>query len=496
MDNLAVQDFNDLNYGSEVSGDYSRQDLEMLYKAMSAGAITGRETNNLLDASGAPLKVESLENTMKILTSSPKHTPFFVEMVKKPATNTIEEYNQLVSLGNFDGGFTEEGELPEAVDSIYRRKAQKVKYFGMTGGVTLPMQLVTTGSGISNMIAAEVKNKAQKLLELMERYVGFADERIIPQHFNGLLTQHETESGYPTLSSYYSSDIVVDCGGSVLTTEHIEHGVATSLENLGLADTLIGPPAVFSNFVTRYHSNTRILPVPQMVRDGVFGQRVNEIITQNGGVRILQSNFFRNGLPRIATQPASSPKAPTAPTTVTASAVNSSFSKIRTSEIGDYYYGVTAVNRFGESPLTLVSAIVSPIAGQAVDLTITPSVGSAYAPTGFNIYKTVVDAPNNAVKFYKVLSVPVASLATGFDGGAAGVVRDNFYHMPATDQAWMPEWDGDQVFAFKQLAPMMKVNLAVTGQISRFMVLLYGTPILYAPMKTIRFINIGRTLPS
>lgn len=482
-----------------MAGGYSQQDVEMLYKAMSAGSITGRETNNLLDASGSPLKVESLENTMKILTAQPKHYPIFSKVTKKPATNTVEEYNQLVSFGEFDGGFTVEGELPESADSVYRRKSQLVKFLGVVGGVTHPMQLVSTGSGVANMIAQETKNKANLVMQMMEQYFPFADSRIVPEHFNGLLPQHETESGYATYNDYMTSEHVIDCKGNVLTDTVIENGVETTVNNFGVANTLMGPPSVFSKFVTRYHDKKLINPVPSMVRDGVFGQRVNEIITQNGGVEIMQSNFFRNSMAlggKRKTSLASSSKAPAAPSSLTAAATTGAdaLSKIRTGEVGDYFYAVASKNRFGESALVLTT-LTAVGAGKSVDLTITPGTG-AYAATGYVVYKTKVNPANDSVAFYKLFEVSAASIGAGYDGGGEGVVRDRFRWMPGTDQAYLVEWDSDQIFSFKQLAPMMKMNLAITAPISRFMVLLYGTPILYAPRKTVRLINIGSNLPS
>ena len=70
---ISLADYASLGDGAQTAGNYSEQDVQELLKAMSAGEITGRETTNLLDASGAPLKVESLENTLKILTNTPKH---------------------------------------------------------------------------------------------------------------------------------------------------------------------------------------------------------------------------------------------------------------------------------------------------------------------------------------------------------------------------------------------------------------------------------------
>lgn len=488
-----LNDTLDLGVGSSVLGNYSSEDVATLLKAMSAEHITGRETTDLL-TSGSVLKVESLEQTQKILVAQAKHMPLFARIAKLPAKNTVEEYNQLVSYGNLDGGFISEGETPESSDSQYTRKAQLVKYLGVVGGVTHQMQLVDL-NGVPNMIAAMTRNKSMEIMQLMERYLPFGDSRVIPENFNGFFQQHEVNSGYSTYDAYMNSEHVIDCHGKVLTDTDVENGSLVTVNNYGLGNVLVGPPEVFSNFVTRYHDKKWIQPVPQQVRDGVFGQRVNEIITQNGGVEVMQSNFFKNRTQKTAVTSASSLKAPAAPTSVTAAAVTDSLTKAGVNGAGDYFYAVAAKNKFGESALTFVTGLVSVTSAQAVNLTITPGAGT-YSPTGYAIYKSEINPvhPQGTVVMHKVFEVGVEQVATGYDGGAAGVVRDRLRFIPGTDQAYLVEWDSEQVFSFKQLAPLMKMNLAVTGPISRFMVLLYGTPIVYAPKKTVRYINIGKAL--
>lgn len=493
IQDVALQDY---AVGTQFGGDYSQQDVEMLYKAMAAGQITGRETTDLQDVSGAPLKVESLENTLKILVNRPKHTPFFYRIAKKPATNTVEEYNQLVSYGNLDGGSILEGELPENSDSIYVRKAQLIKYFGVVGGVTHQMQLVQTGSGVANMIATETKNKVELMTKILEHFLPFADSRKVPTEFNGFFAQHETESGYPTLDAYTDSEIVIDMRGSVLTDTAIERASLGVVENYGIADMLITNPRVLSNFVTRYHSNKRILPIEQQVRDGVFGQRVSKIETQNGTVETMQSNFFRFSTKKTLSSTATSSKAPSAPV------ADSDAPKTAASDAtnrwanftGDYYYAVSAKNRFGESALTVLGeSVVSVSAGNSVDLKFTAGVSSPEAVTCYCIYRSKKNPTGTAAQtnFYKIFEVPAADLTKGYDGASAGLIRDKNRYLPDTDQAMLVEWDPDQVLAWKQLAPMMKMNLAIIAPISRFMVLCYGTPMLYAPKKMVRFINIG-----
>lgn len=497
MNNISLQDYASLGLGQAFGGDYSQQDVAALYKAMSAGQITGRETNNSDTASGAALKVESLENTLKVLTNTPKHTPFFYRIAKKPATNTVEEYNQLVSYGNFDGGFTLEGELPESSDSIYRRKSQLVKYLGVVGGVTHPMQLVNTNSGVANMIAQETKNKVELMTKMIEGYLPFADSRIVPEHFNGFFAQHMIDGGYATNANYFDSEIVVDLRGSVLTDTAVENGSLAVINNYGIANMLISSPRTFSNYVTKYHSKKLIMPVAEQIKDGIFGQRVKEIVTQNSDVETMQSNFFKFSIPKTTATGASSAKAPAAPVadvSAPAAAIDDATNKF-TGFTGDYYYGVTAKNRYGESALTplTASALLSIAAGKGVDLKFTAGNGVAEAATGFCIYRSEKNPTSTlaGTTLYKLFEVSAVELAQGYNGAGPGLVRDLNQWLPNTDQAMLVEWDADQVLAWKQLAPMMKMNLAITAPIQKFMVLCYGTPMLYAPRKMIRFINIG-----
>ena len=493
---ISLADYANMAGGTQFSGNYSEAEFAELYKAMEAGQITGRETADRLDASGAPLKVESLENTLKILTNTQKHTPFFYRIGKKPATNTVEEFNQLVSYGGLEGGSLLEGELPENSDSIYRRKAVHVKYYGVVGGVTHPMQLVKTGSGVANMMAQEVKNKVALMTKILEGKLPFADSRKIATDFDGFFAQQEMGGDFTSMDDYQNSEVVVDCRNQVLTDTAVEKASLGVVNNYGIADMLISSPRTFSRFVTKYHNRKLIMPVPEQVRDGIFGQRVTEIVTQNGGVEIMQSNFFRFSNMKTTVMPATSAKAPSAPVadaSAPAAAVTDALNRFA-DFTGDYYYAVSAKNRFGESAITVLGTnLVTVAAGQSVDLKFTAGTGAPNAVECFCIYRTKanpVGTPEQS-QFYKIFEVSVAELNAGYDGAAAGSVRDRNRMLPDTDQALLVEWDSDQVLSWKQLAPMMKMDLAIIAPVMRFMVLCYGTPELYAPRKIVRFINIG-----
>jgi hypothetical protein len=63
--------------------------------------------------------------------------------------------------------------------------------------------------------------------------------------------------------------------------------------------------------------------------------------------------------------------------------------------------------------------------------------------------------------------------------------------MAATSKAFIGELT-PQVVAAKQLAPLMKMDLATVAPSIRWMILCYLTFILYAPKKWVKIINIGR----
>ena len=83
------------------------------------------------------------------------------------------------------------------------------------------------------------------------------------------------------------------------------------------------------------------------------------------------------------------------------------------------------------------------------------------------------------------MEVPAQSVNAS---GETAVVDKNFT-MPNTYTAFMGEFT-PEVIAFKQLAPIMKMDLALLGPAYRWMILLYGVPQLYAPKKWMKFVNI------
>ena len=473
-----------------VFGGSNMEELNQLNKALEAGSISGRETTDLSTASGAPLKVESLDKTLKHLTFKENDIALWKTVPKKSAYNTVEEYNQLASYGTNRGGFYNEGELPNEEDSLYVRRAQLVKFMGVVKSVTHPMTLVNNMVG--NIVEREIKNGTMWILRKLNQSLYFGDETLTPQEFNGFFAQHQRNDNWLNLDSYMDSEVVVDLRGQALNEDAIETASNGIVENFGLGNQLFAPPKVMSDFVKGFYGNKFIQPNSDMTAAGIMGQRVQSFDSQFGRIG-LNWDIFAKKLPTISsTTGASSPNAPNAVVSNAIAAVaTDASSRWNASDAGNYIYAVTAVNRNGESGAVQIGgSAVAAVAGGAVELDFTDGGGSEVA-TAYRVYRSQAGAPSFAAsRLFPLYDISVAEKTAGYDGGSAGIVRDRNRWMPNTDQAVLFQMD-NEVVEFAQLAPLMKMDLAVLSPAYRFMILMYGTPFLYAPKKMVRFINIG-----
>lgn len=477
----------------------SAEALGELSKALEAGSITGQQTLNSKTASGSPLKTESLDNTLKVLTFSESEITLWKRIPKSAAYNTVEEYNQLDSYGEDRGGFYGEGMTPNNEDSVYIRRSQLVKFLGVKKSVTHVMTLVNTMVG--SVIAREAKAGTMWILRKLNQSLVTGNSRIIPYEFNGVYAQHERPDGvefqYGSEDAYLDSEVVIDLRGQVLSENHIEDAQEGIIENHGIGGELFASPKVFSNFAKSFYGDKRFIAGSGAQSNGMSGQRINSHMTEFGEVNFTHDIFMSKRKPKTSTSPRTADGAPTAPvadaTTPIAAATGIANSKWAAGDAGDYIYAVSAVNYLGESALTVLSATPTTVAaGGAVNLKFARSNADTAAKqaTGYIIYRGEKGKSAAATKFYKVFEVSHSDLVAGYDNGGAGIIRDTNKYLPNTQSAFLMQ-NNEDVWTFRQLAPLMKMDLAITGPVFEFMVLLYGTPILFSHKKMVRFINIG-----
>jgi len=179
------------------------------------------------------------------------------------------------------------------------------------------------------------------------------------------------------------------------------------------------------------------------------------------------------------------------------------FDKNQGSQDARYAYIVTAGNRFGES--TSSAPFLSPIltaaqaaAGYEAQLTITNGLSLSRPPDYFIVYRTVAlratttVAPANTGAYGEIFKTRAQSQAnSGVTPLIPGTLTDTNKVMPFTEEIYVGELD-PQVITFRQLAPLMKLDLSVMGPSYRWMILLYGVPILFASRKWCKITNVGR----
>lgn len=502
---VSLEDYQDGSFGAHnmAGQEVGLSDIE---KALSAGnGGSGGSMANQASAAGnyQPAIVESLEAKLKYLTLQRQELKLWNAVKTSPAFALSEEFLQLTDIGSDRGGFHNEFDLPETEDTTYERKSEKVKYLGVTRAISHQAQLVRTNLG--DVIDREVNNGTLWMLRKNNRSLAFGSSRVVDAEYNGIYEQHAyygAATPYATMEDYFASDVLIDMRGGSLKQENFFDGALAIDENHGFADAIYGPNQVIVDLAKDYIEKQRILLGTSTTN--TYGTVPKVITTPHGDIQLNIDKYLRNAKTRRTTESATSPKAPAGPTpdgVTPLAVVTDTTTKFGADDngdgagdgSGDYYYAVAAVNRFGESaPIALSAAKLTISATQAAVLKFAAASGT-YAATGFVIYRSKKNPAGaiTTVDLYPIFSIGAAEVASGFDGGTAGTVRDKNRFIAGCEQAFL--WQtGDEVFEVKQLAPLMKMNLAQLDPTMRFMVLMYLTPQLYAPKKIVRYINIGK----
>lgn len=446
---------------TEGFGEGSSQELDALRKALSVGY------QNPPTSGGDALRVESLEATLKVLSFGAQHIKLWNDIVKIDAFSTIEEYSRLNGYGSDAGGFVDGGGLPEEEDSSYSRETEKVKYVGTTRAVQHPATLVN--SVPADLIAQETQNGVLWMLGKIERGLFVGDSTVVPQEWNGIGPQVINGGG-----------TVIDLRGANLAAGDVENAADVIASNYGVPSKLYGNNKVFSTFSTNYYSQGRWNEPG--ARQGKVGTPVTGMSTQAGDVEFESDVFLRKGAAPAGA--ASSPKAPSAPT-VAVGAPGGTTSLFTAGDAGSYKYRITAINQYGESAPSALSTAASLTAGQSVALTITDG-GGTYGATGYRIYRSEKGGATGTDLLQH--TVGRAQISNVYQ--ATTVFTDDNMYIPGKYSLYMLDLS-PQAMSFKQLSPLIKIPLATIAASIRWMQLLYGTPIVYAPKRHVIFRNVG-----
>lgn len=457
--------------GLEGFGNGSASEVNELRKALTAGA----DVNNpgTTAGGGFPLRVESLEKTLKVVTYRMDDVRLWKNIQKLPAFNTVEEYNRLQSYGSGEAAFMGEGDLPEADDSTYSREFTVIKFVGTTRAVTHVMSLIKPAHG--PVIAQETVNGTAHLIKQIERALFFGDSAMVPVQWDGL--QKLITAGAPAAN-------IIDMRGKPLTEDALNDGALTvkTTPNYGRATDLYCADGAYSDIAKSFYPAERLPMTPGGFQDGMAGLSLKGFHSMCGPVMFNPDTFVEFGGPVPAAAVGDASKRPSVTTVSVAIAAGANAaSQFIASDAGDYRYSVISRNRYGTS-VALSLGPVTVAAGDQVTFTV---ADGAVLATCYDIYRSAKDGAATTNRFMTTIA----------RSGATTAFIDRNANLPGTSQAFLIQ-QNLEFFSFKQLAPFSKIPLATVDTSVRWMQLLYGAPTVYAPGKAVIYKNVGRAYAS
>jgi len=451
-------------------GTSSPDELADLRKALFAGQDVGAPA--VAPGVGFPLRTESLEATLKNLTFEMDEIKLFKSIPKVPATNTVEEFNRLISYGQggarrFNLGWMTEGDLPEEEDTTYERVTVLIKYLGTVGRVTHVANTIRAAHG--NVIALETMNKTMELLKNLENALFFGDSSLIPEQFDGI--ERLITLGAPAN--------VVDLRGNPLTEEALNDILLRIRDNFGMATDAYFATGPFADLAKQVYDRQRfqIAPAP-----GVLGATITAFQGQHGRINLHDHVFITEGQLALAAGLGKTDRRPLAPViTVAPAAAADPASLFGAADAGTYIYRVVAGNRFGLStPVDSAAVVVA--AGDSVTFTV---ADGGQDTTFYEIYRTAPGAAVGTARFaFRVART-----------GATQVITDRNNDLPGTSKGFVL-MQNQRSFSWSQLLPMTRIPLAAIDTSIRWAQVIYGAIKMYTPAKNVVVKNIGRALGS
>jgi len=426
---------------------------------------------------GAAWQVESLDSTLRNVTYKMKNLKLWPDIPKSQAYNVVEEYNLEQAHGGDEPIFITDGGLPNENDFTVSREVAQVKFLGCRRQVTHPATLVKPAH--EPLIAHQIKTGTMWILGRLERELFRADSDISALEFDGVEKQiREKGIDAEYIPSEFagfgnSDEVVIDLRGEVLDEDVLEEAANNIAENFGFPSDLYLGTRQHSDLSKQFYPKERI---PQMGQaDGKAGYVLAQFVS-SAGIFDLKGNVFNRPRRGAVTGVGNAPTAVAAADST--SAVDSEWT---TAEQGDYLYKVSAVySASGESPAGLAAAAYSKANDNTVDVTWTaPAPPSGETILAYNIFRSAKDGAAATCEF------------VGRVAGGVTAFEDFNAFLPGLASAFLLQVDAENVM-WKQLAPLMKMDLAIVAPAYRWMQLLYGCPIIYTPRKNVVLENIGR----
>ena len=454
-----------------------------LAKALATSTISGF-------ADGTNLVLQNLDSIMTsvLFTEDQLVKQRWIERV--PSINPIYQWNRRNQYGSSRGAtaFAEGGIGPIGLGA-WERDTQPVKFFGVQRGTTVIANLAgALGGMFDNPVAEEEYDGTMQLLGSVEHALAWGNNTIKDAagntvFYDGLYRQLKAKA----LSGKAFPDNVIDMHGKPMSFDVINNIVALAAKKfVTTARDMAGflsPDSLQTLQLMKTLGERRIMGT-QPVNDGgyVAGTPIKGYDTNIGFIPFIQDVFldpFDGGKSPLATTDSG---APVTPSGVTASAGAPGGTQVSNWLSTDcpvtVYYTVSAYSASGESLGFTTVAGTAVSAGQVVTVTI-PNVSGAWA---YRVYRGIISSGSDAQWIGEIAS----------SGGANVAFVDDNSIMPGNDIACFLNRN-TQNMVIAQMAPLLKLPLAIQNTTIPFGLLYLHTLAVKAAERQFLVINIGKT---
>lgn len=465
------------NGDGAYGGTGTMKEVQELAKALEVGYAMGSTDQTGLGA----FRLESIDPTVKWLTLQESSPAFWRAIRKGKAKSTVEEFATFNDIGG--ANFYAEGGIPDEYDEDIRREIEQVKYIGTLGRIPFVATLVNS---VANNEATITKAKALAIMKTADTKLFYGDSSRNPLEWNGYYKQFKTRAKY-------LSQNTIDLRGKRLTPEILNQTARIIQDNYGNPNNLSAwmSPQAFEDYTNELIKSRTFMVGSAEARNFIANAKDFEI--GNGKGKINTDIFLKYKGQQYTEREhpktniagtvfaATNSKAPATLSSGTASiSVDSDSATLLTAATYDYAF--VPLNKYGAGAAFEVKGVVVAFSKRCTFTLADNGSPSGQEAIAFDVYRKV--ATSTAITDYKYLTSFALADTTKIDNGE---------WVPGATNSFVWDWDFDQVLDFKQLLPMVKMNLAVVDDSKRWLQKLYGVPILLNANKMVFLKNIGST---
>lgn len=471
--------FNKLAKNALMQNGYNNADeyVNMLSRNLSKALATSNISGF---ANGTDLVLQNLDSEFTSVLFKEDNLVKQRWIERLPSINPIFQWNRRNQYGSSRGAnaFAEGNIGPVGLGS-WSRNTAPVRFFGVQRGTTVIANIASALGGMfDNAVEEEEYDGTLQLLGSVEHALTWGNSTITDSDGNDIFY----DGLYRQLKATYPKNII-DLHGKPMTFDVVSEIAAR------FAKVYVNTARDIAGFLTPDSLQTLQLLKSQAERrdinntDGGYtaGTPIDGYNTQIGKIPFIQDVFldpFDGGKAPLEAADSGSPSMPSNVTAAAGSPTGSQTSNWLSTDAAAVYYTVSAFNAQGESLGFTTAASTAVSAGDIVTITI-PNVSGAW---GYRIYRGLQSNASDAGWIGEIATTSTSN--TTF-------VDDNSI-MPNTDVASFMNRD-QRNLAIAQMAPLLKLPLAIQNTTIPFGLLYLHTLVVKAAERQFMVVNIGKS---